>query len=94
MSSDHYVVGDRPSGNRIHGSMYADPLLFEEELARIWKQTWVYVGHESEVPEPNDFVMKCVQPVSSSSRSLKAQDVIVRYAAKPRTYCVRFANDF
>jgi phenylpropionate dioxygenase-like ring-hydroxylating dioxygenase large terminal subunit len=48
--------------NRVHGSLYSDSALFQEELARIWFRTWVYVGHESEVPGPNDFVMKSIGP--------------------------------
>ena len=36
--------------DRVHGSLYTDPRVFADELARIWYRTWVYVGHESEVP--------------------------------------------
>lgn len=43
---------------RVHGSLYSDPAIFAEELEKIWYKTWVYVGHESEVPEPNDYVRK------------------------------------
>ena len=35
--------------DRVHGSLYTDPRVFADELARIWYRTWVYVGHESEV---------------------------------------------
>lgn len=43
---------------RVHGSLYTDPSIFAEELRRIWHRTWVFVGHESEVPQPNDYVRK------------------------------------
>ncbi len=46
----------------VHGSLYTDPAIFQVELAKIWYRTWVYVGHESEVPQPNDFVMKSIGP--------------------------------
>lgn len=46
----------------VHGSLYTDPAIFQEELRKIWYRTWVYVGHESEVPKPNDFVMKSIGP--------------------------------
>ena len=36
--------------DRVHGSLYSDPAIFEAELQNIWYRTWVYVGHESEVP--------------------------------------------
>jgi phenylpropionate dioxygenase-like ring-hydroxylating dioxygenase large terminal subunit len=53
--------------DRVHGSLYTDPRVFADELARIWYRTWVYVGHESEVAEPGDYVRK----------TLGLQDVIM-----------------
>jgi phenylpropionate dioxygenase-like ring-hydroxylating dioxygenase large terminal subunit len=50
--------------DRVHGSLYTDPTVFAEEMERIWYRTWVYVGHESEVPEPNDYVVKPMGPQS------------------------------
>ncbi|MDH6282661.1 aromatic ring-hydroxylating oxygenase subunit alpha [Prescottella agglutinans] len=43
---------------RIHGSLYTDPDVFADELERIWYRTWVFVGHASEIPQPNDYVRK------------------------------------
>lgn len=54
---DRLILGDR-----VHGSLYHNPAIFEEELRKIWYRTWVYVGHESEVPNANDFVMKSIGP--------------------------------
>lgn len=48
--------------DRVHGALYHDPAIFEAELQNIWYRTWVYVGHESEVAKPNDFVMKSIGP--------------------------------
>jgi phenylpropionate dioxygenase-like ring-hydroxylating dioxygenase large terminal subunit len=48
--------------DQVHGSVYHDPEIFEEELQKIWYRTWVYVGHVSEIPSPNDFVMKFIGP--------------------------------
>ena len=31
---------------KIHRSLYTDPELFELEMARIWGQAWVFIGHE------------------------------------------------
>ncbi len=50
------------TSNRVHGSLYSDEALFREELEKIWFRTWVYVGHESEAPNLNDFVMKSIGP--------------------------------
>jgi len=49
---------------RVHGSLYTDPTIFAEELERIWYSGWVYVGHESEVPQPGDYVVKNIGPQS------------------------------
>jgi phenylpropionate dioxygenase-like ring-hydroxylating dioxygenase large terminal subunit len=47
---------------QVHGSVYTNPAIFKTEIQRIWHRTWVYVGHVSEVPNPNDFVMKSIGP--------------------------------
>ncbi|MFJ8816324.1 aromatic ring-hydroxylating oxygenase subunit alpha [Amycolatopsis thermoflava] len=44
--------------DRVHGSVYTDPDVFELELERIYRQGWVFVAHESEVPEPGDYVTR------------------------------------
>lgn len=41
--------------DRVHGSVYTDPTIFEEELDKIFYRGWVYVGHASEIPQPGDF---------------------------------------
>jgi phenylpropionate dioxygenase-like ring-hydroxylating dioxygenase large terminal subunit len=46
--------------DRVHGSLYTDPAIFQAELERIWYRTWVYIGHVSEVPEPGDYVLKSI----------------------------------
>jgi phenylpropionate dioxygenase-like ring-hydroxylating dioxygenase large terminal subunit len=50
--------------DRVHGSLYTDLRVFADELERIWYRTWVYVGHESEVPQPNDYAVKSIGPQS------------------------------
>ncbi|MGE4360056.1 MAG: aromatic ring-hydroxylating dioxygenase subunit alpha [Lysobacteraceae bacterium] len=46
----------------VHGSLYTDPAIFQEEIRQIWHRSWVYIGHTSEVPKPGDFVMKSIGP--------------------------------
>ena len=41
--------------DRVHKTVYTDPRIFELEMARIWERTWVYCGHESQVPEAGDY---------------------------------------
>lgn len=47
---------------RVHGSLYTRADVFADELVKIWYQTWVYVGHVSEVAQPNDYVRKSIGP--------------------------------
>src|SRR5215475_9938826 len=44
--------------DRIHASLYTDPRIFADEMERIFHRGWVFVGHESEVPHPGDFVTR------------------------------------
>jgi benzoate/toluate 1,2-dioxygenase subunit alpha len=39
----------------VHRRVYTDPAVFEEEQRKIFAGTWVFVGHESEVPQPGDY---------------------------------------
>lgn len=39
----------------VDSRIYTDASLFEEELQKIWKKTWLLALHESELPEPFDF---------------------------------------
>ncbi len=50
--------GDLIRPEHVHGSLYTDEEIFRLELERIWYRTWVYVGHTSEIPAPNDYVLK------------------------------------
>ncbi len=50
---------------RVRREMFADPELFEIELKYIFEGNWVYVAHESQIPNPNDFFTTYIgrQPV-------------------------------
>lgn len=50
--------------DRVHRNVYLDPLLFEAEMERIYSRSWVFVGHESELPEPGDFKTDRIGPLS------------------------------
>lgn len=48
--------------------LFTDPAIFAEELDRIWYRGWLYIGHESEIPESGDYVTRVLgmQPVIMS----------------------------
>jgi phenylpropionate dioxygenase-like ring-hydroxylating dioxygenase large terminal subunit len=51
--------------DRIHGRLYYDGALFEQESRRIWNKVWVYLAHESELPNRGDYLRRQLgtQPV-------------------------------
>lgn len=40
---------------RIHGSVYADPDVFRLELERVFRTSWLYLAHESELRHNGDY---------------------------------------
>lgn len=50
---------------RVHKDVYRDEALFQLEMERLWGQSWIYVGHESQVPNHGDFITTTIglQPV-------------------------------
>lgn len=41
--------------DEIHRDVYLDRELFDLEMEQLWRHTWIYVGHDSQVPNPGDF---------------------------------------
>ena len=41
--------------DRVHKDLYSDPEIFEEELDKVFNNTWVWVAHESEVSGKNNY---------------------------------------
>ena len=58
-------IGALVAEGRVHRRVYTDPAIFELEQRRIFGRAWLYVGHESQVPKPGDFVTTTLarQPV-------------------------------
>ncbi|MEE8537070.1 MAG: Rieske 2Fe-2S domain-containing protein [Acidobacteriota bacterium] len=48
-------IQDLAQPDRVHRRVYADPEVFQEEMRRIFKRTWLFVGHESEVARAGDY---------------------------------------
>jgi len=39
----------------VHRALYLDPVVFDLEMRRLWRNTWIYLGHDSQVPNAGDF---------------------------------------
>jgi p-cumate 2,3-dioxygenase subunit alpha len=60
-SGSDLIVDDPEKGIfRVHRSTMTSPEIFEAELQSIFETSWLYVGHEAEVPTPGDFVRRAV----------------------------------
>ena len=40
----------------MHRDVYASDEIFAAEMERIWGQAWIYIGHESQVKSPGDYI--------------------------------------
>ncbi|ODU66612.1 MAG: ring-hydroxylating oxygenase subunit alpha [Lautropia sp. SCN 66-9] len=64
-------IGELIRDAAVHARLYTDPDIFQREMREIFGQGWVYVGHESEIPQRGDFVR----------RNIGTEPVIVTRAA-------------
>lgn len=44
----------------VHSDVYASPDVFELEMEKIFHNGWVYIGHESEIPDAGDYVVRWI----------------------------------
>ncbi len=76
--------------DRVHTSLYTDPHIFTDELEKIFYHGWVFIGHDSEVPQPGDFITRHVgtQPVIMvRGKDHKVSVLLNRCAHRGTTVC-------
>lgn len=62
----------------VHKDLFIDQELFDLEMERLYANTWVFVGHDSQVPNPGDYITTTVgnQPVVMVRHSDKTVRVL------------------
>ena len=63
---------------RVHRDVYTSEDIFALEMKRIWGRAWIYVGHESQVKSPGDYITTTIglTPVVMV-RNIKSDDINV-----------------
>jgi p-cumate 2,3-dioxygenase alpha subunit len=50
------IIDDRENGLfRVHRSVMTSPAVLDLERTQVFERSWLYIGHESELPEPGDY---------------------------------------
>ena len=55
-SAPVYDWDDLVKEDRVHRLLYTDPAVFDAEMTHIFGGTWVYLAHESQIPNRNDYI--------------------------------------
>jgi phenylpropionate dioxygenase-like ring-hydroxylating dioxygenase large terminal subunit len=65
MSSSLPALDTLVRPDRARTTLYTDPAIFETEMTKVFENTWIWVAHASEIPQPGDFKTAMVgrQPV-------------------------------
>jgi hypothetical protein len=56
MSATHLEIQDRRKGFTLDRDFYVSDEILELDIQKVFFSQWLYVGHESQIPEPGDFV--------------------------------------
>jgi phenylpropionate dioxygenase-like ring-hydroxylating dioxygenase large terminal subunit len=49
---DHMID---PTHGTISREIFVSPELYRDELEKLFTRAWLFVGHESQIPNPGDF---------------------------------------
>lgn len=78
--------------DRTHVSLYTDQEVFDDEMERIFYRSWVYVAHDSEIPNPGDFkttYIGLIPVIVTRDAAMKIHVLINRCMHRGATVCPR-----
>ena len=52
----HELVRESDGSFLVHTRAYTDPGIYDLEMRRIFESSWIYVAHESQIPEVGNYV--------------------------------------
>jgi phenylpropionate dioxygenase-like ring-hydroxylating dioxygenase large terminal subunit len=53
---DAQAISDLVRPDAVHRDVYVSEAVFRLEMTHLFANTWIYVGHESQVPHPGDYI--------------------------------------
>ena len=62
LGANHLQISELVRGERVHRAAYIDPQVFALESERIFRRVWLYLAHESELPNAGDYVLTHLGP--------------------------------
>ncbi len=83
-------IGELIEVDRVHASVHSDPAIFDLEMDRIFRRSWVFVGHESEIPEAGNWVTRrlgCEPVIMTRDRDGDVHVVSNRCSHRGTTLC-------
>ena len=51
------LIAEHAPGMALPRGFYTSPAIYDYEIAALWNRNWIWVGHESQIPEPGDYFL-------------------------------------
>jgi len=51
------LIADYVPGHALPRGFYTSNAIFDHEIATVWNRNWIWVGHESQIPDPGDYFL-------------------------------------
>ena len=51
------LLASHTPGHALPRAFYTSAAVFDRDIAQVWNRNWIWVGHESQIPEPGDYFL-------------------------------------